>query len=343
MSTAPTQRGAVVGLGNMGSLHLRVLMQIEGVDVVAAVDPDASRRADAEHRHPGLRTFATLAEALELGLDFAGLAAPAAFLPGIALEAISAGLAVLVEKPMAPDEDQALVIVAAAEAAGVTLGVGHVERFNPAVMALKDRIDAGELGRIYQIHARRLSPFPARGAMLGVSLDLATHDIDVMRHLTGSEVARVYAEVERRLPIDQPEDLLCATLRFEDGTTGLLEVNWLTPAKVREISVTGEHGMFVCNYLTQELFHFEPPKGETTPWAQLAALRGPGEGNMTRYGLQRREPLRVEWEAFLAAARAGGSPPVGGRDGLAAMSTARAIQRSGRDHVTTVPEYRAHG
>jgi predicted dehydrogenase len=201
-------------------------------------------------------------------------------------------------------------------------------------------LESGALGRIYQIHARRLSPFPNRGAMLGASLDLATHDIDVMRHLTGSDVARVYAEVERRLPIDQPEDLLCATLRFEDDTTGLLEVNWLTPAKVRELSVTGEKGMMVVNYLTQELFHYEHPHAETTPWDALAAIRGPGEGNMTRYALQRREPLRVEWESFLHAVTTGTRPPVAGEDGLAAMSTARAIQRAGRDHVIAVPEYR---
>ena len=331
----------MVGLGNMGSLHLRVLRGMQEVDVAVAVDPDPDRRAAAERTHPGLRTVASIEDALDgSDLDFAGIAAPAAAMPRLAMQAIEREVAVLVEKPMAPDETQALGIIRAARQRGVVLGVGHVERFNPAVLALKEHLDQGVLGRVYQIHARRLSPFPARGAMLGASLDLATHDIDVMRHLTGSEVARVYAEVERRLPIDQPEDLLCATLRMEDGTTGLLEVNWLTPAKVRELSVTGEKGMMVVNYLTQELFHYEHPHATTTPWDALAAIRGPGEGNMTRYALERREPLRVEWEAFLAAVRTGQEPPVAGHDGLAAMSTARAIQRSGRDHTTTVPEYR---
>jgi predicted dehydrogenase len=330
----------VVGLGNMGSLHLRVLHAMQEAEVAVAVDPDVDRRAAARRTYPDLRVVETFGEALEEQLDFVGLAAPAAVMPPLALEAIAAGVAVLMEKPMAPDEEQALEVIRAADSQGVVLGVGHVERFNPAVMALKAKLDAGALGRIYQIHARRLSPFPNRGAMLGASLDLATHDIDVMRHLTGSDVSRVFAEVERRLPIDQPEDLLCATLRFEDGTTGLLEVNWLTPAKVRELSVTGEKGMFVVNYLSQELFHYEHPHATTTPWDALAAIRGPGEGNMTRYALERREPLRVEWESFLEAVRTGSTPPVAGQDGLASLSTARAIQRAGREHAVTVPEYR---
>jgi UDP-N-acetylglucosamine 3-dehydrogenase len=325
----------------MGSLHLRVLWSMPEVEVVVAVDPDPDRRAQIERLYRGLATAPTLEAALDAHeVDFAGLAIPAASLPDAALTAIGAGMAVLVEKPMAPDEQRALEVIRAAEHSGVVLAVGHVERFNPAVMALKEKLDEGVLGRVYQIHARRLSPFPNRGAMLGVSLDLATHDIDVMRHLIGSDVARVYAEVERRLPIDQPEDLLCATMRFEDGTTGLLEVNWLTPAKVRELTVTGERGMFVVNYVTQELFHYEHPHATTTPWDALAAVRGPGEGNMTRYALERREPLRVQWETFLDAVRTGTAPAVTGQDGLASMSTARAIQASGRDHVITVPDYR---
>ncbi|MFP5369222.1 MAG: Gfo/Idh/MocA family oxidoreductase, partial [Actinomycetes bacterium] len=270
---------------------------------------------------------------------FVGVAAPVAHLPALAHDAIAAGASVMVEKPMAPSEEDGAAIVRAAAEAGVVLSVGHVERFNPAVLALKQRLDAGAAGRLFQIHARRLSPFPFRENMAGVALDLATHDIDVIRYLTGSEIERVYAETASRTPTGN-EDLLSASLRLDDGTTGVLEVNWLTPAKVRELSVTAEGGMFVVNYLTQDLFFYENPR-VGIEWDALAVVRGTGEGNMTRFAIDRREPLRVQWEAFLAAVAGDAAPEVTGHDGLAAMSTAHAIRRSGKEHTAVVPGYRS--
>lgn len=334
-------RGLVAGLGVMGSFHLRVLAGMASeAELVGAVDPSEERRAHAAALYPHVPAFASLTEALATThADFAAVAAPVQYLPELAQEAIGAGLHVMVEKPLAPSEEEGLATVRAAEAAGVVLSVGHVERFNPAVLALKQRLDEGSAGRVYQIHARRLSPFPFRESMSGVALDLATHDIDVIRYLTGSEVSRVYAETASKTPTSA-EDLLSASLRLDDGSTGVLDVNWLTPAKVRELSVTAEAGMYVVNYLTQDLFFHENPR-VGIEWDALAVMRGTGEGNMTRYAIDRREPLRVEWEAFLAAVRGDAPAAVTGWDGLAALSTGRAIQRSGAEHVSVVPGYRA--
>lgn len=333
------RRGLIVGLGHMGAMHLRVLNQIEGVEVVAAVDPRSERLRGLSQNYPRVQMYTTLQSALERRgeIDFVAVATPAATLPELGHELLAAGLPLLVEKPLAADEDAGLALVEEAERCGLLLGVGHVERCNPAVIALKRHLDAGTLGRVYQLHARRLSPFPDRDSMLGVSLDLATHDIDVMRYLTGSEVERVYAESAQRQH-DHCEDLIVATLRFEDGATGLLEVNWLTPTKIRELSVTGEQGTFVVNYLTQELSHFSHPS-EPTAWDSLQNMRGPGEGDMIRYALARSEPLRVEWESFLAALEGQATPLALGHDGLAAMSTAKAIQRSGAAHEALSPRY----
>ncbi|MBA3300417.1 MAG: Gfo/Idh/MocA family oxidoreductase, partial [Thermoleophilaceae bacterium] len=246
MTPPGTHRGLVAGLGAMGSNHLRVLSSMDGVEVVGVIDPDATRRD-----HAGFPGFSTLGEALAAtGAGFVCLAAPVDELPALATEAIEAGSAVLVEKPMAPDEDAARAMIELAEARGVLLGVGLVERCNPAVRALRERIES--IGRVYQLHARRLSPFPNRDSMLGVAIDLATHDIDVMRFVLGEDVDRVFAETAQRRH-ERAEDLLCSTLRFSGGQTGLLEVNWLTPTKVRQLTVTGEDGMFVVDYLTQDL------------------------------------------------------------------------------------------
>jgi UDP-N-acetylglucosamine 3-dehydrogenase len=333
------RRALIAGLGQMGSVHARVLSQIDGVEIVAAVDPDPARRERFARCHRRAATYATMEDAMGGGdVDFACIATPAEVLPVLGRAAIEAGIPVLIEKPVASAEDEALSLVSAAERYGVLLGVGHVERCNPAVLALKKRLDSGLIGRIYQIRARRLSPLPDRDAMLGVALDLASHDIDVMRYLTGAEVTRVFAETARRRH-DRAEDLIAATVRFDNDTVGLLEVNWLTPTKVRELTVTGEGGTFVVNYLTQELFHYGHPT-ERTDWDTLANMRGAGEGDMIRYALARREPLVVQWETFLSALAGDGCPLASGYDGYASLSTARAIQRSGSSHDAVTPHYR---
>jgi UDP-N-acetylglucosamine 3-dehydrogenase len=323
----------------MGLLHARVLGEMDEVEIVAAVDPSLVQRERFVRRHQHASTYATIDEALERAeVDFACIAAPAETLPALAHAAIDAGIPLLIEKPLAADEDDALDLIRAADRHGVLLGVGHVERCNPAVLALKERLDGGAIGRVYQLRARRLSPFPDRDAMLGVALDLASHDIDVMRYLMGSEVTRVFAETAQRLH-DRAEDLIAATMRFDNDTAGMLEVNWLTPAKVRELTVTGEGGTFVLNYLTQELYHYGHPT-EPTDWDTLANMRGAGEGDMIRYALARREPLLVQWETFLLALNGHGQPLASGYDGYASLSTARAIQRSGACRGAVTPNYR---
>jgi predicted dehydrogenase len=331
-------RGILAGLGVMGSYHLRVLSSHPDAVVAGVVDPDPDRRALAQ-RAAGAPAFATLTEALaSVRPDFACLAAPVDRLPDLCHETLAAGVAVLVEKPMAPTEGQAVEMVRDAERRGTILGVGHVERCNPAVIALKGHLEQGRAGRVYQVHARRLSPLPDRESMLGVALDLATHDLDVLRHLTGAEVARVYAETAERTPVGR-EDLLSASLRLDNDITGVLEVNWLTPAKVRELTVTAEGGMYAVDYLTQDLCFYENPRARIE-WDALRMVRGTGEGNMTRYALERREPLRVQWDAFLTALADGSAPAATGWDGVAALSIARAIQRSGQDNLPVVPAYR---
>jgi UDP-N-acetylglucosamine 3-dehydrogenase len=332
-------RGVIVGLGVMGTHHLRVLASLADVEVPAVVERDGGRRDAALRMHPDVRGHESLDRAIaEHELDFACLAVPVEALPACAGEALEAGLHVFVEKPMAPGEDQARQMTAAAAERDLVLGVGYVERFNPAVLALKQKLDAGMIGRIVQMHARRLSPFPNRDGNAGVALDLATHDIDIMRYLSGSEVQRVYAESVVGLAEDS-EDLICAVMRFDTSTTGLLEANWITPTKVRELSVLGEGGMFLVNYLSQDLRFYEHPT-KATEWDQLAGMYGGGEGDMIRYALERREPLRVQWEAFIDAVRRGGPAPVDGSDGLAALSIARAIRAAGSEGLVVAPGYR---
>jgi UDP-N-acetylglucosamine 3-dehydrogenase len=336
---AGARKGLVVGLGIMGGHHLRTLASLPSAAVVGGVDPDEERCAAAASAWPGLRTFDSLESALAATEpDFACIAAPVTMLRELAGAAIDAGVAVLVEKPLASTEQEALELMWAAEQQDVLLATGLVERFNPAVVALKERLATGQVGGVYQIHARRLSPHPLRTSMSGVALDLATHDLDIVRYLTGSEIDRVYAETASRTPGGR-DDLVSVSLRMDSGITGVLETNWLTPTKVRQLSVTAEGGMYVVDYLSQDLTFFENPR-HAIEWEALGVIRGTGEGDMTRYALSRKEPLRVEWESFLATLGGDRAGIATGWDGLAALSAARAIQRAGEEHRPVRPGYR---
>ncbi|HET8908455.1 MAG TPA: Gfo/Idh/MocA family oxidoreductase, partial [Ktedonobacterales bacterium] len=230
------------------------------------------------------------------------------------------GIHVLIEKPIAATIDDALALVDLARIRGTVLAVGHVERFNPAIIELKQRMDAGELGRIFSLHARRLGPFPPHIRDAGVILDLATHELDVMRYLTGAEVTHVFAETQQRIH-QSHEDLLLGVLRFSDDSIGVLDVNWLTPAKIRELSVTGERGMYQANYLTQDLYYLKNDYTATN-WETLRSIAGVSEGTMTRLKVQKAEPLLMEYRNFLAAVRGEEQVQVTGEDGLAALRLA---------------------
>jgi predicted dehydrogenase len=326
-------RAAVVGLGSM------VYGELDDVELVAVCDTDPARVARAT-RGRTARGFTDVEVMLdETRPDLVSVAVPTGAHAQVALAAIERGVACLVEKPLAASVAEGAAIRDTARAAGVPLAVGHIERFNPAVVELKRRITAGDLGRVFQVSARRVGPFPSRIRDVGVVLDLATHDIDIMRYVLGSEVERVYAETHRRIHTER-EDMLSAVLRFEDGVVGALDVNWLTPTKIRQLAVLGERGMFVVDYITEDLWFYENARaGERPAWPELATVAGVSEGLMERAAVEKREPLRLEIEAFLRCVRDGGPPPVSADDALAAMAVAEALIESARTGAPVRPTF----
>ena len=272
----------------------------------------------------------------EQTLDAVTIAVPTVDHLEVALEVISRGIHLLIEKPIAFSVEEGQIIIDAAAVAGVCLMIGHIERFNPAVQALKSCLDNQELGRVFQIDARRQGPFPARVKDVGVVIDLAVHDLDVMRFITGAEVRRLYAETESRIHSSR-EDLFSGLVRLDDGIVGTLIVNWLTPTKIRELYVIGENGMFQVNYLTQDLFFYENADAPLEDWPYLN-LRGVSEGRMVRTIVAKKEPLRSEQESFLAAVRGESPISVTGHDGLKALELAQAVVKSGL--TNTVVEFK---
>ncbi len=325
-SDAPT-RVAVIGVGSMGRNHVRVYKELPNVELVGIVDANAETREKLGKLY-GVRAYSDYHEMMEREKPEAvSVAVPTFAHFSVARELLEAGCQVLVEKPIAANCTEAEDLIATAERTGNILMVGHIERFNPAVIELKRRLDKGQLGRPFQIHARRLGPYPSRIQDVGVILDLAPHDLDIMRYLTGHEIVRVYGDARKELN-QANEDLMTGMLNFDNGILGILEINWLTPTKIRELYVTGECGLFMINYITQDLYFYENAQTVGDGWQTMSLLRGVSEGAMTRYSVKKMEPLRVELEAFLRWVRTGEAPGITGYDARVVLELATALLES---------------
>jgi UDP-N-acetylglucosamine 3-dehydrogenase len=312
-------RAGVVGLGMMGRNHARVWDGgVAGVELVAVADPDAGTLAAATHGREARGYPDAAAMFATEQIDLVSVVAPTSAHLEATVTALEAGAHVLVEKPIAATRDDAERMIAAARSADRILSVGHIERFNPAVRELRRRLAAGELGRVYEIHATRLGPFPARIRDVGVVVDLAPHDIDVMRYLLESDPVRLYAETERRIHTEH-EDLFVGVMKFANGAVGVLDINWLTPTKKRTLSVTGERGMYVADYIAQNLVFYANPADASV-----------AEGEVIRRHVRRREPLVVELEEFAAAVRDGRPAPVDPREAMVALLLARTMVDAAR-------------
>jgi predicted dehydrogenase len=321
----------VVGLGSMGRNHARVFAQMQQVNLaaVADVDEETGNQIARTYKASAYTDYRRMLETERL--DIVCVAVPTRLHLEVTLEAIAHGAHVLVEKPLAFSVAECQQMIDAAATRKVQLAVGHIERFNPAILELKRRLRTEELGRVFQIRSRRVGPFPNRIADVGVVFDLATHELNIMEYLIGAPIQSLYAETEREIHA-RHEDLLSGLLRFANGAVGVLDINWLTPTKIRELYVTGEQGMFRVDYLTQDLYFYENATAHGPDWDTLRVLRGVSEGQMIRYVVPKKEPLRAEQEAFLAAVRGDVPVAVTGLDGLKALELAQAVMTSGSEH-----------
>ena len=324
MTTPAPLRVGLAGLGMMGRNHLRHLASRPDCRLVAVADPDPDVLANAVAATGAEGCPDPLAMIEGAPIDAVVIAAPTTAHWQLVDAAIVRGIPVLVEKPLAASVDEGLALVAAARRAHVPLQVGHVERFNPAVLELGRLLGDGWVGDLYSITSRRAGPYPARIRDVGVTIDLATHDADILSWIAGERPERVYAELARRIDAAH-EDLLFGLLHFPSGATGMLDVNWLTPAKRRQLVVVGEAGMFELDYLTQHLTFTRADLGSPRTIRGYATTF---EGNVAEIDVANREPLAAELDAFLAVARDGGTPVVDGVDGLWALAIATSLLES---------------
>ena len=296
-------RVGVIGVGVMGSNHARVLAGLAGAELVGVADPDR-KQADFVAQTLGCRAVAQIGELLDLGVDAVTIAAPTHLHHQIALDCIARGIHVMVEKPIASTVEEGREIIAAARRANVTLMVGHVERFNPAVEAIKEAIRGED---ILSIGITRVGPFPPRMSNVGVVIDLAVHDIDLIRWFTDSDIIEVQPQLSSA--VAEREDIALLQFRTASGVLAHINTNWLTPFKARNVTVATRGKYVMGDLLTRqvsECFGFQPD----------------GSYSMRHLSVGHAEPLRSELLAFLRAVRTGGAAAVTGEEGVASLEIA---------------------
>jgi len=296
----------VIGVGNMGKNHPRVYAEL-GAELVGIADTDLekAKRIAAQY---GTTAFSNHEELLNQGLDAVSIVVPTAGHKEVALAAIQKGVNLLIEKPIADSLQSAQEIITAARARRVKLMVGHVERFNPAVTKLKEIMDDGVLGKLVYISAKRVGPFVPRITDVGIIVDVATHDIDVIRYFIGKECTSVFARSTRWKNVRG--DAAIILMGFEEASASV-EVNWYTPHRVRTLAVTGTEGVAYLDYSKQEIEIFK------AGWKMIPAV-------------ERAEPLKLELGHFLACIREDKEPLVSGYDATQVLGIAiRAGQVSG--------------
>jgi predicted dehydrogenase len=287
----------------MGSNHARVLAEIAGVHLVGVVDPERKQR-EFVARTLGCAEFSDLDALFRSGVDAVTIAAPTHLHHDLALKCISHGIHVMVEKPIAPTVEEGRAIVAAARRAGVTLMIGHVERFNPAVESIKRAIKDQD---ILSIAITRVGPFPPRMSNVGVVIDLAVHDIDLIRWFTDSEIVEIQPQLSSA--VAEREDIALLQFRTASGVLAHINTNWLTPFKARTIHIATRDKYLIGDLLTlqvTECFGFQPD----------------GSYSMRHLSVGYAEPLRAELLSFVNAIRSGQPPAVTGEEGVASLEVA---------------------
>jgi len=297
---------AVVGVGHLGRHHARLLASMPGVDLVAVADTDPARAAAVASAHGTAAVDGW--ESLPRDLDAVTVAVPTEMHLAVALGLIGRGAHVLVEKPLARSVAEADTLIAAARVRGVHLGVGHTERFNPAVVAARPLLTHPRF-----IEAHRLGTFPERSLDIDVVFDLMIHDLDLLLAIVGEPVVSVEAV---GVPVLTPRiDIANVRLRFEGGCIANLTASRISRDRVRKIRFFQPHSYLSIDYAAQEVEHWTLGPGPVgTPAITGGKLEVP-----------RDEPLKRELEDFVAAVRDRRPPTVTGDQGRAALALAAEI------------------
>ena len=302
----------VIGVGAMGENHVRVYHKMEEANLIAVSDVSERALKKIEKKY-GAKGYTDYCELLENpDIEVVSVCVPTTFHHAVVMAAIRHKKHILVEKPIAFTLTEAEEMITAAKEAGVILATGHVERFNPAVQKAKELIDDGVIGDIVSAFAKRVGPLPPRIKDVGVSIDLAIHDLDIMNYLFDEEITQVYGTMNSSFDDSEFEDHAEIMVSFDNESTGIIEVNWLTPYKRRELELTGTAGIISVDYIQQSIEVY----GKFAQDIEII----------------HEEPLKGELNSFLHSVVEGEEPVITGEDGLKALKMVIAANRSSKEH-----------
>jgi UDP-N-acetylglucosamine 3-dehydrogenase len=290
----------------MGKHHARVYSEIPFANLVGVADLN-EEKAKGVAREFKTQAFTDFEELLTKDLDAVSIAVPTSLHKDVALRVADYGIDMIIEKPIADSVENARKIVKAVRTNDVKVMVGHIERFNPAVLKLKELIRRGELGSIIAISCKRVGPYSPRIRDVGIIIDLAVHEIDTISFLYGMRADSVYAVAGSSF--HKWEDYASLLIKFYPDRVGLVDTNWLTPTKVRTLNAVGTKGVANLNYLEQSLEVVRVDKKVVV-------------------NVERREPLRNELEAFLNCVMTNTEPEPSAEDGLYVLSVATSAIKS---------------
>jgi UDP-N-acetylglucosamine 3-dehydrogenase len=316
---------AVIGVGNMGQHHARNYSEITGVNLVAVADIDPTIGEPLAKRFNSAY-YKNYQEMLEKEkIDVVTIAVPTKYHKKVALDCINKKINILLEKPIAGSVSEAKEIVAAAKTKGVKFTVGHIERFNPAVLKLKEMIDKGKLGEIVSITNYRLGPMPNQIKDANVVIDIGVHDIDLINWFYGKLPGQICATGGNALNKIQ-QDYTEIFLKYGDSA-GKVSANWITPVKIRKMIVSGTKAYVELNFITQELDLYESEyRAESNDFGEFVIKFGePKDKKVIK--VESIEPLKAEISSFIKAIKNNATPAVTAREAIDALDIACKVDR----------------
>lgn len=277
----------LVGLGAMGRNHARILGNLPGIDLVGVYDPLGDTTGMIK---PDLMVN-SISQLIPKNLDYCVIAVPTVKHEEVALELIDMASNVLIEKPVSHSSKSAAKIQDALINSHLVGAVGQIERYNPALVKARELIQAGLIGKIYEVFTRRQGWHPTRIADVGVVKDLATHDIDLTSWITSRKYENVFALAGYHSG-KKHEDIVSITAMLEGGVVTNHIIDWLSPNKIRETRILGEKGCLIADTLNVKLAFYP------NALYSSGGFKGVVDGDITYYKLDKKEPLVSEHEAF---------------------------------------------
>jgi len=312
----------IIGIGSMGKNHVRVCSEKDNIKIIGISDINKSIAKTVAKKF-GIKPFFDYKEMLK-EIDAAIIATPTITHYKITMDLLNYGKHVLVEKPICDNTKQAFDLVKKGEKNNLVLAVGHIERYNPATKFVKDSVTEGKFGEIITLTSKRVSNFPGRIKDVGVMMDLGIHDIDIMHFLAG-KIESVYAKAGRFNKNIEYEDYANIVLNFENNVCGIIEVNWLTPIKIRKMFLTCSENFVEIDYIDQSV---TISSSFFKKIDEMNLYHVPIQYNVNHVALEKKEPLKNEIDDFIYAIEKNKKPLSSGEDGLTALKIAEAAEKS---------------